>query len=110
MAEAKFEDALKNLEKIVEDLEGGELSLDKSLARYEEGIKLVKFCQKKLDLAGMKKWAVRLIELPKRGMVVMVGLEQYNGIDEVPYEQVRTVIRESVSEWEQHTDMGSFVQ
>ena len=54
MAEVKFEDALKNLEKIVEDLEGGELSLDKSLARYEEGIKLVRFCQKKLEQAKKK--------------------------------------------------------
>ena len=38
MAEMKFEDALKKLEKIVSELEGGELSLDESLKRYEEGV------------------------------------------------------------------------
>jgi len=66
--------------------------------------------QKKLDLAGMKKWAIRLTEFPRRGMVVLVGLEQYNGIDEVPYERVRTIIRESVSEWEQRAVTGNFLQ
>ena len=66
--------------------------------------------QKKLDLAGMKKWAIRLTEFPRRGMVVLVGLEQYNGIDEVPYERVRKIIRESVSEWEQRAVTGNFLQ
>lgn len=54
MAEIKFEDALKKLEKIVEDLEGGNLSLDDALGRYEEGIKLSKTCAKKLELARKK--------------------------------------------------------
>ena len=66
--------------------------------------------QEKLHLAGMKKWAIRLTEFPQRGMVVMVGLEQYDGIDEVPYERVRSIIRESVSEWEQRAEIGNFVQ
>ena len=39
MAEMKFEEALKRLEKIVEELENGSLSLDESLEKYEEGIK-----------------------------------------------------------------------
>ncbi len=54
MAEMKFEEALKKLEKIVEDLEGGSLSLDESLARYEEGIRLSKACSKKLEVARKK--------------------------------------------------------
>jgi len=54
MAEIKFEEALKRLEKIVEDLEGGNLSLDDSLAKYEEGIKLSKECSKKLEVARKK--------------------------------------------------------
>ena len=66
--------------------------------------------QEKLHRAGMKKWAIRLTEFPQRGMVVMVGLEQYNSIDEVPYERVRSIIRESVSEWEQRVENGSIVQ
>ncbi|MDO8525453.1 MAG: exodeoxyribonuclease VII small subunit [Candidatus Omnitrophota bacterium] len=54
MAEMKFEDALKKLEKIVGDLEDGNLSLDESLERYEEGIKLSKLCARKLEAAKKK--------------------------------------------------------
>ena len=54
MAEMKFEDALKRLEKIVGELEGGSLSLDEALEKYEEGIKLSKACAKKLEVARKK--------------------------------------------------------
>jgi len=49
MAEDKFEDAMKRLEDIVEDLEGGELPLEDSLKSFEEGMKLLTFCSDKLD-------------------------------------------------------------
>lgn len=54
MAEMKFEEGLKRLEKIVEELENGSLSLDDSLEKYEEGIKLSKACAKKLEVARKK--------------------------------------------------------
>jgi len=54
MAEMKFEEALKKLEKIVGDLEDGNLSLDDALERYEEGIRLSKTCAKKLEVARRK--------------------------------------------------------
>lgn len=54
MAEMRFEDALKRLEKIVGDLEGGGLSLDEALEKYEEGIRLSKTCAKKLEAARKK--------------------------------------------------------
>ena len=54
MAEQSFEKSLERLEKIVSELEGGELSLDEALKRYEEGIKLVQLCSKKLDAAQKK--------------------------------------------------------
>ena len=54
MAEMKFEEALKKLEKIVSDLEDGDLSLDNSLEKYEEGIALSKMCAKKLEVAKKK--------------------------------------------------------
>lgn len=54
MAEQNFEKSLERLEKIVGELEGGELSLDEALKRYEEGIKLVQLCSKKLDAAQKK--------------------------------------------------------
>ena len=47
--EQKFEDALKKLEKIVDSLESGDIGLDESLKKYEEGMKLLKFCTAKLD-------------------------------------------------------------
>ena len=50
----KFEEALKRLEKIVEELESGRLSLDESLKRYEEGVKLSRFCHKSLQAAQKK--------------------------------------------------------
>ena len=50
----KFEDALSKLEEIVEKLERGELSLEESLAAFEEGIKLSRVCSGQLDAAERK--------------------------------------------------------
>ncbi|MFQ5790439.1 MAG: exodeoxyribonuclease VII small subunit [Acidobacteriota bacterium] len=46
-----FETALKKLEEIVKELEEGDLTLEKSLERYEEGVRLARFCNAKLDEA-----------------------------------------------------------
>ena len=54
MAQQKFEDAMKRLEDVVENLESGELSLKDSLQIFEEGMKLVSFCSKKLEEAEQK--------------------------------------------------------
>jgi exodeoxyribonuclease VII small subunit len=43
-----FETALAELEAIVEKMEGGELSLEQSLARYRRGAELLKYCQSAL--------------------------------------------------------------
>lgn len=43
-----FEDALGKLEIIVSELEGGELSLEKALAKFEEGIGISRFCMQRL--------------------------------------------------------------
>ena len=40
----KFEDGIARIEKIVEELESGDLTLDESLARYEEGVNALKKC------------------------------------------------------------------
>ena len=45
----KFESALEELEQVVEQLESGELSLEDSLAAFEKGIGLVRFCNHKLS-------------------------------------------------------------
>ena len=54
MAEMKFEEALKKLERIVEDLEKGDLSLDEALKKYQEGIELSRQCSQRLDSAKKK--------------------------------------------------------
>lgn len=54
MGEMKFEDALQKLETIVSDMESGELTLENSLKKYEEGMKLSRFCTKKLKEAEKK--------------------------------------------------------
>ncbi len=47
MSEIKFEKAMTRLEKIVEELEQGDLDIDKSLEIFEEGIKMSRVCSKK---------------------------------------------------------------
>ena len=54
MAEPKFEKDLEKLEKIVESLEEGGLSLDVSLKKFEEGIQLAQRCEKALSSAEKK--------------------------------------------------------
>lgn len=45
---------MKRLEDIVRELESGEVSLEDSLKRFEEGIKLSRLCSKKLDAIEKK--------------------------------------------------------
>ena len=49
-----FEKAMLSLEDIVKKLESGGLSLDESLQSFEEAIKLVRFCNEKLEAAEQK--------------------------------------------------------
>lgn len=49
-----FESALKSLEDIVVQLEGGDLTLDRALDLFEEGVKISRFCSLKLDEAERK--------------------------------------------------------
>ena len=49
-----FDESLKKLEKIVEKLEDGNVNLDDSIKSFEEGVALVKECQKQLSEAEIK--------------------------------------------------------
>ena len=49
-----FELSLQKLEKIIEKLEDGDISLEESVKSFEEGIGLVKECQKQLSQAELK--------------------------------------------------------
>ncbi len=58
--ELDFEAAMKRLEEIVEELEGGALSLEDSIARYEEGVRLSRALTARLNEA--EKRIERLVE------------------------------------------------
>lgn len=49
-----FEKSLKDLEKIVRELESGEVNLDESLKKFEQGIELYKSCRSTLETAEKK--------------------------------------------------------
>jgi exodeoxyribonuclease VII small subunit len=49
-----YEEALKKLESLVEDMESGDLPLETLLGQFEEGTRLVRFCQAKLAEAELK--------------------------------------------------------
>ncbi len=49
MSKQTFEKAMKKLEQIVQELESGDLPLEKAINIFEEGVKLSKFCSNKLD-------------------------------------------------------------
>ena len=52
--EMTFDSAIKRLEQIVEALEGGKETLEKSIELFEEGRALTEFCQQRLDSAKQK--------------------------------------------------------
>lgn len=56
-----FEDALARLETVVKKLESGEMKLDESLCLFEEGVRLSRYCSKKLEEARGK------VEILKEG-------------------------------------------
>ncbi|HPF21136.1 MAG TPA: exodeoxyribonuclease VII small subunit [Syntrophomonas sp.] len=49
MKKQSFDQALQRLEEIVEQLESGQLGLEESLARFEEGVRISMFCQEELQ-------------------------------------------------------------
>ena len=54
MAKKTFEQSLKQLEQIVQELESGDLPLEKALKKFEEGIQLSKLCSQTLDETEQK--------------------------------------------------------
>jgi len=66
MSELSFEKALEELEKIVEKLEKGGLSLNESLSLFEKGVKLAKFLRGELEKAEKK---VEILLKDEKGQV-----------------------------------------
>jgi|TARA_B110000977_G_scaffold167505_1_gene216144 exodeoxyribonuclease VII small subunit len=57
-----FEDAMNELESIVNALDKGDISLDKAIAAYDRGSKLKDHCEKKLNEAKMKVETIQMSE------------------------------------------------
>ena len=77
MAKKTFENALARLEQITDELEVGDLSLEKSLDKFNEGIALVQFCNSSLEEA---KSRVELL-LKRDGQLVAVPFTEEDGGD-----------------------------
>lgn len=78
MAKQTFENALARLEQLTEELENGDLSLDKSLKKFDEGIKLAAFCNNSLTEARAK---VELL-LTKDGQLESVPFDEIDNGDQ----------------------------
>ena len=50
----RFEESMKRLEEIVRELEGKDLSLEESIAKFEEGVRLGKVCRELLEKAEVR--------------------------------------------------------
>ncbi len=68
----KFEAALEDLENVVEQLESGDLSLENSLATFEKGVRLVKFCNQKLTEVEKK---IELLVKERDGKLQLTPLD-----------------------------------
>lgn len=68
-----FEENLKKLEKIVDELHSEKISLEKSIEKFEEGVKLADSCLKSLD--GMRK-KIEVIAKGKDGKLKIKPFEE----------------------------------
>lgn len=59
----KFEDAVVELNQIVERMEGTDVDLDKMIENYQSGLSLIKFCQKKIQEAEFKLNEINAVDL-----------------------------------------------
>ncbi len=73
MAEKKFEASLARLEEIVKKLETGDLPLEQSLKLFEEGTKLARICNKRLEEAERK---VEILLKDKNGTIKAEPFEE----------------------------------
>ena len=68
-----FEEAMKKLEGVVEAMESDDLPLETLLAKYEEGVRLVKVCQQKLAEAELK---IQQLEKTAGGEIKLKAFEK----------------------------------
>ena len=62
--------------------------------------------QTRITNTKLADMGVTMIESPGGGVFVYVGLNKFEGIDSVPDEEVKTVIRAAIAEWERKYTPG----
>lgn len=70
-----FEEAIERLEQVVAELERGDLSLERALALYEEGVALVRVCARHLDQAEQR---IRML-VEQHGDLLLVPAPELEG-------------------------------
>lgn len=75
---ADYERHVATLEKIITAMEAGELSLEEALRQYEQGITLIRKCQKALDSAEQK---VRILDEDACGEETLAPFHEPGGND-----------------------------
>ena len=70
-----FESALEQLEQIVRDIESGQMTLDSAIEKFEEGVKLSRFCSEKLDQAEKK---IEVLSKQENGRVETIPFDDEN--------------------------------
>jgi len=86
-----FESALAELEKIIADLESGELTLDESLERYERGIKALNACRKVLSQAEQK---IQLLLRTSEGELKTQPFEEGKALEQPTREAAEEIEKE----------------
>jgi len=76
MSKQTFENALKKLEQIVEELETADLSLERAVKKFEEGIKLSAYCSLTLDETEKK---ISLLLKEHNGHLVEIPFDKTDG-------------------------------
>src|SRR6201987_4555027 len=96
-AELNFEGAMDRLEKIVEQMESGQLPLEDLIVRYEEGMNLVKVCQERLASAEQK---IEIIARNNAGKPVVKEFE--------PAAETRTDTKQAAEQEHQNDEVRLF--
>lgn len=75
-------------------------SAPKSLAAQVDEI-----LQSKLEGSQLAERGIRIMDTPSADLVVMVGLDKYDGVDAIPEMEIQAVIKEAVAEWGRRTSL-----
>lgn len=88
----------------IDIVKGIRLTLEGDLGRSQNPASIAaqvdEILQDKLKGTSLEKRGIRLMELPGKGMVVMVGMEQFDAVEAVPYPEIKALLKEAVATWE----------